>query len=226
MNPSPHIIAICSISKADDEQNKCALTHDHLYITRKSKQYGFELDQITQTSFKQKKLLLPLVLGGVVGSLFLIAGFNFLVNIWVAMIVGLAGMLLFYYGWVGSHAIVIHTKIKEYDIFIDQVTTPLEAFFAMVNEYFILGKNKHLQYYLPLTKDAWQKASEIGHVAAPASGLRLYTDSNIVSQEMVFTINPTEAPNQISYQVEQSSNALVPYIFGQVDVKHIHLLNN
>lgn len=221
MNQSPHILAICSIDKVDDDQNKCALTRDHLYITRKGKQHVFELDQVTQIVFKQKKLLLPIVFGGIVGSLFLIAGFNFLINIWLALIIGLAGILLFYYGWVGRQALVLYTKVKEYDIFIDQVTSPLEAFISMINKYFILGKSKTIKYYLILTEEAWQEASLQQYITPPAKGLRLSTDPYVSGNGLVFSIDPTEISNPINYHLEESSQTIVPFIFEQIDITHL-----
>lgn len=222
---SPYTIAVCNIAKANDDQNKCALTQDHLYVTRKGKHHAFELDQITKITFKQKKLLFPLVLGGVVGSLFLIAGFNFLVNIWIALIIGLAGMLLFYYGWVGSQTLAIHTKIKEYDIFIDEVTSPLQAFVAIVNDNFILGKNKNITYYLPLSKASWQKATELGYIDSTDSGLRLYAKP-LDTEDVVITIDPAKVSNPINYQLHESSDTIVPYIFDRIDIRHVHTLNN
>lgn len=225
MNFPSHILAVCNIAKANDDHNKCALTQEHLYVTCKGKHHAFELDQITKISFKQKKLLFPLVLGGIVGSLFLIAGFNFLVNIWMALIIGLAGMLLFYYGWVGSQTLTIHTKIKEYDIFIDQVTTPLQAFVAMVNENFILGKHKTITYYLPLSKEDWLISSKQGYVDSPNIGLNIYS-KHLDTDDIVIVIDPTKVPNPINYQMDESSDAIVPYIYDRIDIRHVHILNN
>jgi hypothetical protein len=224
--PYSRTIAICNIVKSDDEQNKCTLTNERLYIVRKGKHYSFELDEITQVGFKQKKLLFPLILGGVIGSLFLIAGFNFLINIWIALIIGLAGMLLFYYGWVGSQTLVIHTKVKEFDIFIDQVTSPLEAFVALVNAHFILGKSKTLQYFISLTQEAWQEALAKGHLDDPADGRRLYTANRNPVDQLVFMLDPSEVPNQINYLMEESSNEVLPYVLGKIAIEHLHHISN
>lgn len=226
MNQSPQVLAICGIAQADDEQNKCTLTSERLYVVRKGKHYSFELDEITQVAFKQKKLLFPLILGGVVGSLFLIAGFNFLINIWLALIIGLAGMLLFYYGWVGSQTLVIHTKVKEFDIFIDQITSPLKAFVAMVNEYFILGKSKTLQYYIVMSEAEWTEASSKGYMDELPTGRRLITAGRKPEDLFVFLLDPSEVPNQINYLMEESSNEVLPYIFGRIDIDHLHHVSN
>jgi len=226
LNQSPQVLAICGIAQADDEQNKCTLTSERLYVVRKGKHYSFELDEITQVGFKQKKLLFPLILGGVVGSLFLIAGFNFLINIWLALIVGLAGMLLFYYGWVGSQTLVIHTKVKECDIFIDQITSPLKAFVGLVNEYFILGKSKTLQYYIIMSESEWTEASSLGYVDEQPTGRRLHTADRKPENLLVFLLDPTEVPNQINYLMEESSNEVLPYIFGRIDIDHLHHVSN
>ena len=194
-----------------------------MYITRKGKQYAFELDQVTKVAFKQKKLLFPLILGGVIGSLFLIAGFNFLINIWLALIVGLAGLLLFYYGWTGSLTIAVHTKVKEYDIFINEATTPLKAFVTMLNEYFVLGKNKNIQYYLSVTKEVWDEASKRGYISPPSNGLRLHTDKSMTGQDMIFTIDPVQIPNAINYHLDPSSGEVIPFIFGQIDIAYCKL---
>ena len=179
------------------------------------------MDQIIQIFFKQKKLLFPLILGGVVGSLFLIAGFNFLINSWLALIVGLAGILLFYYGWTGKQALVVHTKVKEYDIFINQVTSPLEAFVSMVNQSFILGKSKTIRYYLRLTEEAWQDASSKGYITPLPLGLPLDTSQNISNEELLFSIDPTEVPNPINYCMEETSQTIVPYIFERIDIAYL-----
>jgi hypothetical protein len=225
-HPQSHIIAICNIVSADDDQNKCTLTHEHLYITQKGKQHAFKLDQITKVSFKQKKLLFPLVLGGVVGSLFLIAGFNFLINIWIAMIVGLAGILLFYYGWIGSQTIAILTNVKEFDIFINQITPPLRGFVKMVNENFIQGKNKTLQYYLTITEATWQQASSNGYVDESPTGHKLLTDERKSEGQLTFLLDQSELPNQIDYLMEESSNEVLPYIFGRIDINHLQDVSN
>ena len=222
MNQASHIIAICYIEKDKDEQNKCSLSNEYLYITRKGKSYSFELDQVSSLVFKQKRLLFPLIVGGIVGSLFLIAGFNFLINIWVAMIVGLAGMLVFYYGWVGSKTLTITAKIKEYDIFINGATPPLEGFVAMVNDHFILGKSKNITYYLSIAEELWQDCLHKGYIDSPASGLKLDISSRTIVGRAI-PINPTKVSNEINYKLDESTNKVVPYIFGRVEVAHLSL---
>ncbi len=219
-----HILAICYIEKDDDELNKCSLSNEHVYIKRKGKSYSFELDQVNALLFKQKRLLFPLVVGGITGSLFLIAGFNFLINIWVAMIVGMAGMLLFYYGWIGSKTITIATKLKEYDIFINEPTPQLEGFVAMVNEYFTLGKSKNITYYLPLSEEAWQANLTNGFIDTPDSGLKLETEPHIIDGKAI-VISPEEVSNAINYQLDEASNKVVPYIFGRIETSHLALAN-
>ena len=224
MQQNSHILAICYIEKNKDEQNKCSLSNEHLYIKRKGKAYSFELEQVISLVFKQKRLLFPLVVGGIVGSLFLIAGFNFLINIWVAMIVGLAGMLVFYYGYVGSKTLTISTKLKEYDIFINDPTPPLEGFVSLVNEHFTLGKSKNITHYLPLLEATWQIAMKNGDIDTPANGLRLFSTPYESEGRMVL-INPLDVSNEINYILEASSNKVVPYIFGKIDIDNLRTID-
>jgi len=221
LNQASNIIAICYIATNGDERNKCSISNDHLFVKRKGKSYAFELEQITQIAFKQKRLLLPLIVGGVFGSLFLIAGFNFLLNIWIALILGLAGLLLFYYGWVGSAAISVQTKVKEYDIFINDVTPPLKAFVELLNQYYILGKSKNISYYLSLNYEEHQKAKATGFLNTIVSGMRIYNHPNELDHEIQFSIDPVKVSNSIRYELDEASGKVVPYIVGEIDLSEL-----
>jgi hypothetical protein len=77
-----------------------------------------------------KRLLFPLVIGGIFSPLAFVAAFLGTVHFWIGITVGLLGLSLVYYGWLGSYQLKI------------------TAFHAQQFSYFIDFKSKNLEYFV------------------------------------------------------------------------------
>ncbi|TAF31274.1 MAG: hypothetical protein EAZ57_00140 [Cytophagales bacterium] len=95
------------ISKADFGEQSLLLTNKRLYLRDKVKNSSFLLEELSEIALKFRRLMLPLVVGGIAGPLFLVAVLKGLLVWWIGLCVSFAGFLLLAWGWQGSHQLEI-----------------------------------------------------------------------------------------------------------------------
>jgi len=114
--------------KQGDERNKCALTVTNLIITHKGTETNYLLKDLNHVKFHEKKLLLPLIVGGIIASLGLTANLSGYYNPWLTMSVSIAGIYLFYYGWSDTWTLTLDTSLGNKDYYLRGVSLNLKAF--------------------------------------------------------------------------------------------------
>jgi len=97
----------CYLGKMNDESNKCILFPEHLVIVKNGKESIFPLEEDLSIEFDRKKWMLPLITGGVVGSLTLVAIFKGLFYSWYSLFLLVIAALIFYVGIEGSHFLIV-----------------------------------------------------------------------------------------------------------------------
>jgi uncharacterized protein (DUF952 family) len=140
LEPGEYVDIECFYGKESNENYRAYLTNKHLVLRRKKHWHYFPLENIVNLNYKERKLLFPLLMGGIVVPFSLLLIFRNIFHSWTVLILLFAGLLSFYFGWAGRKSLTITTIIKDYDIFVDEENPNLHKFLDLVRIYIKLAK--------------------------------------------------------------------------------------
>ncbi|AFM02998.1 hypothetical protein Fleli_0524 [Bernardetia litoralis DSM 6794] len=121
--------------------SRWTLTDKTLIYKRERKQKQFILSQIAKIELHYKRLMFPLLLGGIGGTFSIVASFKGSLNSWIGMGLGAVGLLLFYYGIKGRHQLEIYMKNNAvHTFFIEDKGKNWDTFFKKLNYFWKLNK--------------------------------------------------------------------------------------
>ena len=110
------------------------LTDKYLVIFEDWKKHRFLLKDIMGMQVEFKRLMAPLIIGGIVAPLSFIAAFNTeFFSYWISIASFLIGILLFYYGLQGSHQVSIQFAAHDFRFFIDEKNEEVEELIFYIN---------------------------------------------------------------------------------------------
>lgn len=215
-------IAYSYLTQPPHERQMILVGKTELIIRLKKHDKVFPLESILGLKTGQKILLFPTVVGGIVCPFFLIGAFNGLGNIWLMMTLAFSGLLALYYGLSGSDALILQTKVKDFDFFVDTINPHLNSFCTFYNKVIMRGR---LDFYFCVKLDAnqWKEAQMNGVIQIPEDGLPIYTIDEIQrdSDDLFFSI---VSPFQNGYKIgfEQGDDKqIVPLLFSPVKTEHL-----
>ncbi len=222
-------IATCYLYQTDDERNRCWLTSQHLYVRSRGKTKRFDLERIQQLSVEYRRWWFPVVAGGILAPLSLLAILLNLYNPWwlISLLVG--SMLLWYWGATQHAVLAIHQPHHRQDIPLLAVTPNLRAFLQFTNRFLRQGLQK---LYVSADPAAWQEAQRSG-VYRPAAlrqqgFISAYSLDQVKKQKASTTlwlaIDPVKASIPIRYEAE--GEQLSPRIYGPIPLSAITPMTN
>ncbi|MEM1405269.1 MAG: hypothetical protein AAGG59_00730 [Bacteroidota bacterium] len=203
------IIAECPLEQGS--MNKvCYLSFKKLFININGRIHTFDLSLVSGVSFKKKLLLLPLILGGIITPLSLIALINDLLHVWTMLVSFMAGVLLVYYGLEGRNTLSITTSIKEYDFFINSPSANLKAFVDFTTK--IKYQKGEPRFYLECNEELHRDGNEIIDFK---NGIELKENVEELTGKNIFILEPLSAGAQVTYK-KNPDGKLAPYLTGPV----------
>lgn len=216
-------IATCYLRETGNEQHKAWLSQHHLSLLYKGQLKVFALEEIRKITFNHRKLMLPLVIGGVAACLSLVAIFKLYYNPWIMLSLLTAGCLAAYRGYQGSWVLTIEEQRGHTDFFLEGISPNLRAFVRYANT-FTAHKPKGI-LYLPLSAKEWEKAQAEGsfYVRQP---LRLYfgqeTSLTPPEKPALLPVNTLEESLHISWKKDPDKQEFQPFIEpgSQVPLKY------
>ncbi len=114
--------------------SRWTLTDKTLIYKRERKQKRFILSQVAKIELHYKRLMFPLLLGGIGGSFSVVASMKGSLNLWIGMGLGAVGLLLFYYGLKGRYQLEIYMKNNAiHSFFIEDKGKNWDSFFKKLN---------------------------------------------------------------------------------------------
>ncbi|MEQ8245697.1 hypothetical protein [Fulvivirga sp.] len=217
-NQDEELIAKCFLDKEGDDKNISYLTSTSLHVILNNKTYSFFNYWIKNIGFKQKKFLIPIVLGGIAGPLAALGLFQYYLNHWVMLSIMMAAIFSIYYGIEGGLALCIETPIKEYDLFIKKTTPQLKAFIAFVSS--SLSGNE-IGFYFKIGNQDWDEANSLGYYVPPSRGIIL-SNSKPSKEEgkVILEILPKELTFEIKYKLDKNEK-LVPVVYEKIPLGQI-----
>lgn len=172
----------------------------------------FEMEQISDLSFNHRKLMLPLILGGTVACLSLVAIFKAYYDPWLMLSLFTLGTLSAYFGYKGRWVLTVEEHKSYTDFFLKSITPNLKAFVAYANTF--TGRQPKGILYLPLTFARWKAAQE-SELFKPDIAARLFFRhelNSIPAKNWVILPIPTLQDGiMISWKTIEE-NALHPYL--------------
>lgn len=210
---TPQIIATCYLHEAGNEQNKLWLSPEHLQVWHRSRLRVFPLEQLRRLEFNHRKLMLPLVLGGIAASLSLVAIFKTHYNPVLMLCLMVAGCLAAYRGYQGSWVLTVEESKTYTDYYLSSISPNLRGFVAYVNTF--TGRQPKGLLYLPLTPEKWATALERGYLATN-SPQRLYYRQELsavpAGHPVIVSINSLKPEVKVRWQQEEETAMPVPFL--------------
>jgi len=218
------IQAVCYLYKEGDEKNKALLTADKLYIIHRKRPFEFELANIKGFSFNVRKLMAPLITGGVTASLSFVALFKDVFDPYVVAFTLTTGLLLFYYGWTGQLVFTVSTRIKDYDFSIPGITDNLKAFTGFLTGMSLIGRkagSQPLTFFVFMKKEEWSKARDhAGDILLHPKPFRLYTRDQAINRrgnDVAIEIDPLKTNHGVKYIRNPRTGRLAPHLMGDLN---------
>ena len=209
----PQIIATCALHEAGNEQDKLLLGPEHLQVRYRGKIRGFALDHLRRLSFNHRKLMLPLVLGGITASLSLVAIFKTQYNPWLMLSLMLAGCLAAYRGYQGSWVLSIEEDKNYTDFYLQSISANLRAFVAYANTF--TGRQPKGVLYLPLSSHEWSAAQE-EEVLEIKNPQRLYYAQEISlipsDRPLIVPVNSLLQTVRLNWENKEEADRPLPYL--------------
>jgi hypothetical protein len=109
------------------------LTSKHLVVQQPHRKMLFTLKSIQSVSLHYRKLLFPLIIGGILAPLCAAALWNNLIHFWLGITFVILGLSLMYYGWLGTYQLDIQFDTYKISYFADQKTPELETMLKETN---------------------------------------------------------------------------------------------
>lgn len=212
------IIATSYIGKEGNENNRCYLSKESLFVRYKGKLEKFDLQEISDIRFKHKLFLMPIVVGGIIAPLCLLALVKAIGNPWLVLSGLVAGLLFIYYGYEGSPTLSILTRVKEYDFFIKKTTPNLLAFTKYARQIFKFGESGAL-FYLNLSAEDLLQLQDSGKIKIADHTPLLYYDEALRSQKPLQAIDVMQS--HIRFQLIPKEGRLIPTISGTISKEDI-----
>lgn len=176
-----HTIAFCYLQESGNEQHKIWLSREHLQLYYKGKHRVFELRQIRSLAFNHRKLMLPLVTGGITATLSLVAIFKVYYNPWLMLSLLIGGLLTAYLGYQGSWVLTVDETKYQHDFFLKTISPNLRAFLNYANTF--TDNLRPGLLYLPLSQQKWEEEKH-------SEKLLLQTKQRLFFHQEISNIDP------------------------------------
>lgn len=163
MSSSHHqSVAVYYFGRENDNNNRCLLTETTLFITGKGKTIQYPIAEIALLSINRRKMMLPLITGGIFSPLSVLAIVKNLFVPWAILSWLLLNLLLLYFGWQGYSVLTVELHGTHHDFPIRSRGNNLYAFVDFVNEYVrSTGKRRQVSaLYHILSMKEWNIARE------------------------------------------------------------------
>lgn len=205
INTSDTPIAVCYLGNEGDSSNQCLLSESTLTITRKRKTTSYALDEIEYLSINSRKMMLPLITGGIFVPLSIIAIAKNIFAPWGILSWLMLNLLLFYFGWLGYSVLTVQLKSLSHDFPIKVKGANLKAFIHFTNEYirFPSHKEPHVSpLYHILTAESW----------ASAQKTQIYTPDSLKQEGFIHLSNKEQVPLVLQRYFENTTSLMILHI--------------
>lgn len=219
-------IAKCYILHENDDSNRCELTDRKLLIVRKHKRQEFPVEYLKAISFNQRKLLIPIIFGGIICPLSLTGLFTGLFHPLPSLLLIIGSIFVFYFGWQGQKVLTVYYVTGHRDFEVPVITDNLRQFLEYVNLYIQKEPMERRSYYLVIEdRKLVNEGEQETHISGDVQQRGLYSywqlkdrymADSLSRQNKYIMLDPLKIGSEIRYKNSGDAGSLRPVIEGKV----------
>lgn len=221
-----HARALVYLGAATDNKNKVLISDDQICIIYRNRKNVLPLASIRQLRTGHKKMLLPLILGGIITPFAFLSYFVNMFHPWIHLISVLIGLLLFYLGWNGRSAfILVFRNGDELLHYLPSISKNLDAFINYVNEYVKTSASHESANSIIVEIDPEEESALFGEENRniqnmfPIIGFTPAQYTRLKKQEKKkhsLTFDPLGSGREIRFKYDEASSQMRPLIDGPI----------
>ena len=224
-------IAICYLFHEGDEKNRCVLTTRKLMVVHRKVEQIFSHGVIKNIVIERKKLLLPLLAGGILIPLALLGMMNFNLDPLTGILLILAGSFLFFLGWNGSKVLTVYFDGQMISFPCRGTNSGVEKF-AEYAWGIISGKpGRKVSFYIPLKKTGLEE-NGLNFMNSNKNGLNVYSYDEVSEkiragefngEDILYIFDPVYSRIRIRYIQGKAGklDAFFPDVLDAGDFKEV-----
>lgn len=162
--PANLLVAKAYLSRQGDRNNQVLLSERTLQIHHRGKSRAFSLEYIQRIALEHRKLWLPLIGGGIVASLCLLALLHTFTMPYRLLTGAAIGIFAMWWGYRGNMALVVYEQRHHTDFLIPKVEQSLPVFIAFANRFIRRYPLPLQDYCVSLSLPEWQQIQQEGVV--------------------------------------------------------------
>jgi len=212
-----------------DDGNKLAITDELLLVNHNKHKSLFLLSQIVHVKAENKKMLFPLIVGGIITPFAFLSYFTNMFLPWIHLVFMLAGMFLFYVGWSGKSSLTILLKNGgEENFYLQSISRNLWAFIDFVNNILTNKSDQVLGTFLFFEIEKEDVDTFFG-LSSKTENVSFYPvlgytfgqwekNSKRLGEENLIIVNPMLAGMEIIFSFDVSTNQMRPKLDGPISI--------
>jgi hypothetical protein len=216
-------LARCFLRQEGDARYQCVLTTQSLEVTHQGKKEYFELSGVASVAILTRKILFPIVLGGILTPLAGLALFTSYGHIHLLFGLFFLGLFLFYYGITGTQSLVITTPWKSFDYFLPTVSPQMQAFARYAAN--VTTYADGYCFFFAMEEDAWEKVQETDRLNTPPLRLYYREEQHLAQGPVLVQLDPLLALHSLQLVKNPADGSLVPYTQGVLPLQALSRLN-
>lgn len=222
------IIAQCILSNTLADDKISILTQFWTYFIIRKKKWRFENENISHISVEHHHLMGPLIVGGLIAcfSVVLISRNEF--DPFVLLVIFVSGLVLSYFGWIGSPAIIVKEKNDTTVIYLKEIPAAFVSFLSFHKSYLSKSNEAMSIYHIAKSTEWNQPESEYEHeslkteniIHASTRNQVVPTFSKHFPKDGDFTLLEIEIPkltNEVKFEYVSERDELFPHIYGFIN---------
>ncbi len=216
------------LSEGDDD-NKLAITDELLLVNHNKQKSLFLLSQIVHLKAENKKMLFPLIVGGIITPFAFLSYFTNMFLPWIHLVSMLAGMFLFYVGWSGKSSLTILLKNRgEENFYLQSISRNLWAFIDFVNNLLSNKSNSVLSTFLFFEIEKENVDTFFG-LSSKTENVSFYPvlgytfgqwekNNKRLEVENLIIVNPMLAGMEVKFSFDMNTNQMRPQLNSPVSI--------
>ncbi|MGB3179835.1 MAG: hypothetical protein WBB45_00485 [Cyclobacteriaceae bacterium] len=204
-------LAKLSLLKEGDDRNRLLFTNQRLIVFRHGKLSTYDRSRLSHISLGHKKLLGPLIGGGIAGGLTLFAIFKGIAASSLAIILLIICAYLFYLGISGSPALIIYQgagrNAASDIILIPRGGEGVQGFIGYVNRQLIVREEQDM--HLTVDQNAWEHLLSQGILKPAESYFTLSKTPSVSNTKVRLRVLQERLENEIRY--EKNKDGIMEY---------------
>lgn len=211
-------LAKCPLKKPSDERNYLYLTDQYFIVKINGRLFSYDIDSILSLNFGKKNLLFPIVAGGLISSLSILAYISDFIHPWALLLLFISGIFLLFYGFVGTPALILNQKNNQDHYLLKDTTVHLNHFINFVNHY--LRFKDIPVYYLIISNQAWQKALQDEYLTVKEP-IELFTKLPKGDGQVILKVIMEDKIININYLPDQHNIGLIPCVTKNIPLRAV-----